>query len=319
MLIRLRRLYALFTWLFSRLASLCALPFRHFNITFRIVEFAAILIAISAFFIELGDRHEERAARAWQLLIAKGPGNSGKIEALEYLNSETWRNFPEWWPLKKKRIPLRGIDLAPPGAKEWEEKWKKWDGKSEPPPSCAQYTYLRGVKLAGAYLQNASLVCSDLAESDLRGAKLWGAKLIGARFYKDSGEDLLAPEDFWKLGLRSADLRGANLRGANLRGANLRNADLRNADLGEADLQGADLWGADLRGADFRETYWGGLLSESVLMRAISICTYLRQAKNWEFAYRDEHLKCGKLIRTPPSTRDQEMGIKKSDEPMSMS
>lgn len=158
--------------------------FRRFNAIIRTIELAAILIAIFAFFMELTYRHEDREARAWQLLIVKAPGNSGKIEALEYLH--------------KRGAPLRGIDLTPSEVskewEEWEKEWKKWkekqDGKPEPaPPNCPQYTYLRGVNLVESDLQKAILVCSDLANADLRGADLWRANL-------------------WR-----ANLEGANLRG----------------------------------------------------------------------------------------------------------
>lgn len=147
MLIRLRRLYITFSRIFPILASrrlairlvrlhtTLTWPFQEFKTTLRIIEFAAILIAIFAFFMELTYRHEEREARAWQLLIAKAPGNSGKIEALEYLH--------------KRGASLRGIDLAPPEAPkvwdEWDKKLKKRDGKLELPllplPNCPQGTY----------------------------------------------------------------------------------------------------------------------------------------------------------------------------------
>ena len=79
----------------------------------RAVEPVVIIIAIIAFSIELGDRQEERTARAWQLLTTKAPGNSGKIEALEYLNSQSPWLFRIWWPFSKERVSLQGIDLTP--------------------------------------------------------------------------------------------------------------------------------------------------------------------------------------------------------------
>ena len=80
----------------------------------KAIEPAVILIAIVAFAIELGDRQEERSARAWQLLTARAPGNSGKIQALEYLNKEDHEFFRGWGSFYKKRVSLSGIDLSPP-------------------------------------------------------------------------------------------------------------------------------------------------------------------------------------------------------------
>ena len=68
--------------------------------SFRIIELLAILIAIFAFFLELGNRQEEREVRAWQLLTTKASGNSGKVGALEFLNrEEQWAFTLKWWPL----------------------------------------------------------------------------------------------------------------------------------------------------------------------------------------------------------------------------
>ncbi len=54
------------------------------------IESYAIIIAIFAFGIELGDRTEERSARAWQLVTTAFQGNSGKREALQFLNQQDY-------------------------------------------------------------------------------------------------------------------------------------------------------------------------------------------------------------------------------------
>jgi Pentapeptide repeats (8 copies) len=77
--------------------------------------------------------------------------------------------------------------------------------------------YVKGGKLAGAWLRN----------SDLRGAILDEANLTNA-------------------GLVAVDLTGAHLASANLVNSSLREATLNQADLSSADLSGADLSGADL-------------------------------------------------------------------------
>ena len=163
----------------------------------RLIELIAVVIAIIAFFIELNYRHEERTARAWQALTIKAAGNSGKIEALKYLNTPDYWFFQDrwpstkgwdWLPFTKGRVSLRGIDLTPPVLDE------RWKGRSKQKRvlwnECPHFVYLRGVNLADANLISAVLVCADLQEANLQGADL-----------------------------RHADLQGAYLPGADLRGA----------------------------------------------------------------------------------------------------
>ena len=178
---------------------------KHLDRIVRAVEPVVIIIAILAFSIELGDRREERTVRAWQLLTTRAPGNSGKIAALEYLNSETHWFFRSWWPFSKERLPLTGIDLTPPIL---AEQWKQTPKKERKLEGCAQLTYLRTVELPNANLNEATLVCADLQGANLQGAFLWGADLRGAL-------------------LRGADLREAHILGAKLQGALLLHADLR--------------------------------------------------------------------------------------------
>ena len=201
---------------------------RPFNDSFRIIELLAILIAITAFFLELGNRKEEREARAWQLLTARASGNSGKIWALEYLNREErpmlsldWKLWPQFsfdiqafstidkfWGVENRErslFPMRGERkgyplLAP--------KW--W-------PLNKERIALRGI---------------DLTPPDL--AKSWEGK---------SEDERLLPEH--GCGQRTY------LRGIGLSLAELQSAILVCSDLRGADLQGAHLEGADLRGADF--------------------------------------------------------------------
>jgi len=169
----------------------------------KAIEPLAILIALLAFTIEMSDRREERTARAWQLVTTKAPGNSGKIEALEYLSSQDPEWLLGWWPYAKKRTPLIQIDLAPPDISIEPEV----DPKDPKERTCRSVIFLAGVQLPNADLTEARLPC----------AYLFRAKLYRAN-------------------LREANLRGANLREANLRGANLRGAIFVDADLGGANL-----------------------------------------------------------------------------------
>ena len=188
----------------------------------RVIEFAAVIIAIFAFFNDLNYRHEERIARAWQLLTTPAPGNSGKGGALEYLNS--------------RGVALMGIDLTPPIL---AEQWKQIPiGERELEGECPQYTHLRNVRLSEAVLVDAVLVCTHLIESNLQGANLLRAKLQGAVFLMTELQGAF---------FVNAELQGADLAGANLAGVDLQGADLQGANLILAKLQGADLQGADLR------------------------------------------------------------------------
>ena len=172
----------------------------------------ALLMAVIQFGLEYEDRINERTVRAWQLVTTPASGNSGKIDALEYLNKEDGLCI-EWIQYKKDpvclidfkpRIPLVGIDLSPRNTGR--------AGLSQHPVG----VYLAGVNLNHANLNRANLSGAYLKEADLTGA----------------------------------GLAGAMLNGADLRGADLTSADLTSADLTSADLSGTNLTGAILNGAD---------------------------------------------------------------------
>ena len=219
----------------------------------RVVEFLAVLIAFIAFCNELSYRHEERTARAWQLLITPASGNSGKGEALSYLNS--------------RKVPLAGIDLTPPIL---AEQWKRIPKEERILVGrCTQFTYLREVELSEAVLVRATLVCADLQGADLRETRLIGAQLQGAdlRRAKLQGADLSGAQ-LQRANLM-AQLQGADLSGARLQGANLMEAQLQGADLRRARLQGANLMEAQLQDVDLRTAQLqGATLREARLQGA---------------------------------------------------
>ena len=210
---------------------------------------SALLLSVVQFWWEYGDRVEERQVRAWQLVTTFAPGNSGKIEALEYLNSEDGlfcfellKGKLEWLHddkntkcliLFKSRVPLVGINLS----------------RSANDAVDNSSTNLPGVFLVGVDLREAILQGARLSDADLRGAILRHADLIGA----DLRRAALIGADLYNADLRHADLIGADLRRANLRDANLRHADLRDADLNDADLSYADLRNTDLGNADLSD------------------------------------------------------------------
>lgn len=65
-----------------------------------------IILAVSSFLMEISYRQIERETQAWQLITTPARGNGGKVEALQYLNSEVW-----YWPFKKK-VDLGWVDLS---------------------------------------------------------------------------------------------------------------------------------------------------------------------------------------------------------------
>jgi uncharacterized protein YjbI with pentapeptide repeats len=219
-----------------------------------------LFLALSTFWIDYRDRVEERTVRAWQLLTTRAPGNSGKREALAYLNGEdgllcfevlrgrlSWLHGDEEVScliFLKGRTPLTGIDLSPPD-----------NGTPDDPSDDPPGAYLKGAKLAGAVLGSADLAGADLEDADLAGANLEYADLVGAYL---GGADL-----------GGANLGVANLAGAVLQHANLADAFLPRADFGGANLQEAGLAGAVLVSADLAGTNLSGAdLAGAVLQHA---------------------------------------------------
>jgi hypothetical protein len=158
---------------------------------------------------------DDALARNWTLLTTPASGNSGKVQALEYLAS--------------KGMVLDGIDLSCKAMRGIE----KSDAGED---RCARRPYLKSLNLSETKhgqpisLNRANLSGANLWDANLSGAYLWDADLSGAH-------------------LGNADLSGANLGNAGLSGANLRGADLSGADLREANLSGANLSSADFRNA----------------------------------------------------------------------
>ncbi len=154
---------------------------------------------------------EERKIWYWTLLTTPAPGNSGKIEALEYL--------------AKQGVSLTSIDLSC-RAMRGEETVTKSNGSKK--TKCERPVYLEGLDLSKKTLKKKA----DLSGANLSGANLRDANLSGANL-----DDV---------DLSDANLSDANLRDANLSGANLDDAKLFDAKLFDANLSGADLFNAKL-------------------------------------------------------------------------
>ena len=228
-----------------------------------LVAAIALVLTVVQFWVDYRDRVNERVVRAWTLVTTPAPGNSGKKEALEYLNSEDGFCFDllGWCAVVlKSRTALVGIDLS----------HSRIGLSTSPLGSSALELVGRGV-----YLEHANLPEANFSHANLSGANLFEANLSGATLLNaDLSHTFLVMADFSEADLTGVDLPGAfsleaNLGGANLSGAdlsgailpmttlsearffgaNLSRVDLRDADLCEADLTGANLSGANLSGA----------------------------------------------------------------------
>lgn len=182
-----------------------------------------LILAVATFWVDYSDKIEERTVRAWQLVTTTAPGNSGKREALEYLNSEHGWCF---LGACKRHASFTGIDLS------------LENGRGA--------AYLYEVNLSGADLFDANLSGADLSEADFSNADLIVANLSGADLLNAD----LSGANMFNANPNSARLNGANLGGANLTEANLCGADLSGANLYDADLSEVDFSGADLSYVD---------------------------------------------------------------------
>ncbi len=170
------------------------------NNKFKFIEVFAVLIAVTAFFIDYTDRKEERLVRMWNLATDKREGNSGKIPALEFLN--------------KQGKALEGISI--PNA------------------------YLFGVNLKSAFLRKANLKSANLSFSDLRYARISGGVFSESELQSANLNWAdLSNADLRGAQLLDADFSNANLSYANFTAADFYGASLRNTNIGGTDFRNA--------------------------------------------------------------------------------
>ena len=232
-------------------------------------------MSVAQFWLDYGDRVEERQVHVWQLVTTKAPGNSGKIAALEYLNKEDglfcyeWlRGRLNWWhgdnnkgsgciKLLKSRTSLVGIDLSRSNYAA--------SGK-------ASGVFLQGINLRRAILTGANLRDANLRDANLRDANLTGTNLIEAKL----ADAVLSGARLTEAKLVGADLSGAKLIDVIMHKAELNHAILYKADMSDANLIEAKLVGADLTGAKLVDADLSGAnLSNSDLSGAKLISRYL--------------------------------------------
>lgn len=176
-----------------------------------------VLIAVTFYFAESGDRLKQKHYQAWQVInTAQGRGgNGGRIDALQELNEDG--------------VPLVGVDLS--------------------------MAFLQGIRLKRVNLSRANLAGADVRDAELRGANLEDASLRSANFRNAQMQgasfrwSLLDDADFTGAELRNADLTGASLENTDLRGA-----DLESVNWGQLrSVKGTNVYGVKKAPAGFVE------------------------------------------------------------------
>ena len=196
-------------------------------------QLVAIALALFGALVAFQTLLNQQDASAWQAIISKVCGNSGKVRALEYLR---WRRERlstidfEWADQcpSRSRVHLANVDLLGVNLDDIVMKNVNLDAATP-----------RQVSMQEAILDRASLRLANLYRADLSGASLIGVDLRSA--YAFSAD------------LSHADLRDADLRQAELTNTNLSHADLSDAKLADADLTGANLSQTVLTGADIKD------------------------------------------------------------------
>jgi len=212
----------------------------------QMLQLLALIIVIPtaySIFIDLKDRQSQRIAQAWGLITQHAPGNSGKIQALQYLNSVSKYRWPH-----KQRQPLTGIDLS-----------KESHGSAVYLPCIvlnnAELTNanLSGADLRGAIFAGADLQNTNFSEADLRGADFSKSNLVGANFSgaelenTNFSESKLARSDFSKAQLSFANFsKVEDLSNSDFKQANLHKVNMSGAYLGEVNFSEANLGSAVL-------------------------------------------------------------------------
>jgi len=117
----------------------------------------------------LAEIEKAELARGWTLLTTPAPGNSGKVEAIEYLAS--------------KRQPLDGIDLSC-------ETIGGIETNAQGEAVCVDAPYLNSIDLSKATLgRRVSLKGANLSGASLERADLSGAHLTNADFNNAQGTE----------------------------------------------------------------------------------------------------------------------------------
>nr|MDZ8020407.1 pentapeptide repeat-containing protein [Nostoc sp. SerVER01] len=224
---------------------------------------ASVLIGAITFIASEQQRRDLQVYQAWQVIsAAAGQGGSGgRIQALEFLNSEPRRIPWFWW--RWQRESLSGLEAPKAYLVPARNLGKK--GGIQLSEARLSNANLQGADLRYANLKGASLIDKTnlegaiLSNANLQGAKLNEANLRGAKLMATN----LSDANLSRAVLSYANLSGANLSGANLSytilsDANLSGANLSGANLSYANLRDVNLSSVDLEGAIVANTWFGG-------------------------------------------------------------
>ena len=209
-----------------------ALRSHPFVVVMETAGLVGLVFAVGLFVYELRERQDERIARAWSLLTTPAPGNSGKREALEYLNRE-YGCLPFGWQISavgkcwKQHTPLTGVDLSIA-----THRGRVHLNRIELPQATLQGANFRGAGLRQAVFSAANLGAADLSRTTLQNADLSRANLTLANL----SESRLVLADLSNAFLTSANLTDTVLWGVNLSGAYLWRANLSGADFGPTEF-----------------------------------------------------------------------------------
>lgn len=204
--------------------------------TFIITLIAFLAAAYAIWQQHIALKHQKEAGikqeinGAWQVLANKAAGNSGKIEAIEFL--------------AKQGKSLQGIDMSV----------KKHDGQ----------VYLVGLNLSKKELGKEA----KLVEAHFEGAILCDTNFEEAYLERAHFEGAyLCETNFEGVPLRPAHFEKANLQGAHFEKANLQSVNFKGACLDSVHFEGAYLYGANFEGANLRLTKFEGAQFKLTIFR----------------------------------------------------
>ena len=254
--------------------------------TLRLQLWRALLAVILLLLLEVSwraaeDRTQARITAAWQTIALNAHGNTGVLDALEYLNKIETRFciFQHCLLTIKKRVPLDGVDISGRFLHQVNKNRRRDISRVFLRSLDLQHANLQEANFSGAYLDdavfsNANMQQARLNEASLVRSDFKGANISHASFFRANLEqaDLsranivganLAGSNLFHAKLQGADLRWASLVASDLRGVNLTDAKLNRANLpftnlSDAILSGSDAHGVDLRWANLRQAHLDG-------------------------------------------------------------
>lgn len=275
-----------------------------------VIELIIAIATISALYLQYDALREQKITSAWQLITTKSVGNSGKVEALEFL--------------AKQGVPLVGIDLSKKNnctslskdnfirkeviikidqnEEEDVENHKKYN---------KSLTYLQGLNLSKnnmgeiidlsesnfneTYLYNAHFCDTIIQQAQFNGSYLQGTKF--------NQSDLSYTK------FNGSDLYNVTFHKSNLQKAQFHGSLLTNVDFNQSDLRWAEFHGSELRGVKFDQfndaTFFDEIEFQNNYIADLYI-TYIDEMSlptapsPWEFRF---VMKDGSYQRNPKNIR----------------